>query len=181
MAKDSDAVAFVRHLYAKSLSATGHSWTRLNGAMYQSVHIAIAAGLEFDLDDIGVMLNEMRGSYWFHDDGPESWYRKAIEIGNRSAWKALERYFKREPFIFNGNRLFVGSRIEWDGKMADVTSFSSDGNHLVACVGERRDNSRKTVKRHKITRDDLRERSVKKPKKAKSDDSQEEAACAAAQ
>jgi hypothetical protein len=57
---------------------------------------------------------------------------------NSTAVAALEKYLKREPFLWaerarTPERLYVGSELTWEGVRVKVTSFSADGSSLSAC------------------------------------------------
>jgi len=157
MSKPSPALTFVRHLYEHAMQATGHSWTRLNGCLCRAVSIAIEAGLPFADNDIAYMNSTMKGGYWFLYDAPERWYAEAIKHSNRSAWKSLEKYLGRDPFLFNRDRLHVGYQMTWQGQQAVVTSFAADNSHLIACVSEYHEGrGMKVIRRFKITRDQLK-------------------------
>lgn len=147
----------MRCLWDGALGATGHSWTRLNGCMRQAVCVAIEAGFEFHIDDVRTMMSEFRGGYWF---SCEQWYANAVEVSNASAWKSLESFLGRTPFIWEDKRLCVGSHFAWLGKRVKVTSFNDDNGTIVACSYEAGDfdNGRwkkKVKKRYKISHEQL--------------------------
>lgn len=57
---------------------------------------------------------------------------------NPSAVAAMEKYLKREPFLWaervrTPERLYVGSEFQWDGVRVKVTSFGNDQSYLSAC------------------------------------------------
>jgi hypothetical protein len=134
--KQSAAFTFVEHLWDNAQQATGHSWTRLNGAMSETVDLAVRAGLEFDERDIGRMYKAFRGEYWFGEQNGDGWYVTAIKYANESACKAIEAYRDRKPFVFDGTRLAVGSNIRWPERGVDVgtvTSFKDSNDAIVVC------------------------------------------------
>lgn len=187
---ESPAYQFVAHLWAHAQKATGRSWTRLNGALYDAVTLAIGAGLQFYDEDFKRMYDRMQGSYWFRDDFGERWYTAAIDVGNASAIRAYEVFRGRRPFVLQTSarlpvrhRLHIGSRIlwplgdEWLG--LTVTSFA-DPTHFVGCSykpqperkrctkcgHEKHDWSpAKVAKRLKITHADIRAHHAKLEKK----------------
>lgn len=145
---DSPAVQLMAHLWGKSQEATGHSWLRLNQGLRDGLFLAVRIGMEFREGDINLIANRFRGGYWF-GAGFESFYRCAVEYGNRSAWKAYEAHVKRTPFIWtpadlrpswgaggqgmkNPPRLAVGATFRWKGEKVTVTSFNDDKGYLVA-------------------------------------------------
>lgn len=166
---DSPLLIFFRHLWEHAQTATGHSWTRLNGVLEECIDLAVRAGLVFDEGDIKRLSSEFRGGYWFHEGGPERWYAHAALYRNASAWKALEAYFGRKPFLWEGQRVHVGRQFLWDGHRVTVTSINDNGGYFVAVQhgaeeDERGYCTRITVKRrYKITHADLK--AARKPKK----------------
>ncbi len=58
----SDAYTFVQHIWRHAQKATGHSWTRFNGALHRTLEVAITAGLKFDVTDMSALHRNMRGS-----------------------------------------------------------------------------------------------------------------------
>jgi hypothetical protein len=157
--EDSPAVALVRHLWDHAQEATGHSWTRLNGALYQAVALAVRAGLEFAPGDVRALYDEFNGGFWFHEQNGEGWYAEAVEYRNASAWKSLEGYWGRWPFLWEGERMHVGRQFRWQGEHVTCTSFNDKEGYFVACSyehkGEGRDYARSVKRRHKVTHADL--------------------------
>lgn len=127
---DSQAVHFVRHLYVHAQTATGHSWTRLNGALHQAVVTAIKGGLEFGENDFSVFYREMNGGYWLGTP-PDPIYAVACQYDNLSACKAFESCFEFSPYMLEGQRVYVGRDFTWDGKQVTCTSIAKDS--LIAC------------------------------------------------
>lgn len=169
--KGGPAYQWIATLYDQALAATGHSWTRLNGALYEAVNIAIGAGLTFKPDDVGLMMDNLQGGYWFHDSNGEDWFKTAVEVNNLSACQSLEKYLGRGPFMFNGKRLYVGAQLTWEREVVYVTSFDNLGEYVTAVkykVVGRGGNSFKSAiaKRYKITLEELRkgERAKAPPK-----------------
>ncbi|RTL06417.1 hypothetical protein EKK58_05550 [Candidatus Dependentiae bacterium] len=133
----SAAMVFLQHLWDNSQKATGHSWTRLNTAMYRAVTLAIEAGLFFDIDDFDLIYKEFRGGYWFGEQNGEGWYGTAIEYSNESACLALEKMFGRKPIVFDGRRIAVGTQIWWPEREVPggaVTSFKDDKESVIVCT-----------------------------------------------
>ena len=150
--EQSTAHVLVAHVWNNVQEATGHSWLRLNHAMYEAVKLAIEAGLRFDVGDFATFYSEMRGGYWFgQGDGSgmgERFYGIACKYGNDSACKSFEAWKARAPFVFGGSRLAVGSDLEWQDLRVTVTSFAEDGQSLTACSykgGERKVERRLTI------------------------------------
>lgn len=127
---DSPALAFVRHLYDHAQCATGHSWTRLNAALFGAVKVAIEGGLEFAEGDFSAFYSEFNASYWLGTP-PDGFYSAACKYGNISAAKSYEKAFIIEPYILEGQRVYVGRSFIWNGQHVRCTSISKDG--LIAC------------------------------------------------
>lgn len=124
---------WINWLYCKSMAATGHSWTRLNGCLRTALIQAIEAGIEFDLDSFEQISSRCQGHYWFgQPDNGECFYSAAVKCRNLSACKSFEAWKKRGPFIYEGERLAIGSELTRDGRRCKVTSFS--GDRLTACT-----------------------------------------------
>lgn len=128
-------------LYGESMKATGHSWTRFNGALRSAMHSLITAGVKFEVDDVSEVLSRHNSGYW---SDPEGWYSSACGSehgaggGNLSAAISLEKYLGRLPFIWaertkTPERLCVGSQFTWKGERVTVTSFDDEKKTLTAC------------------------------------------------
>jgi hypothetical protein len=140
----SPARALVSLVWEQSQQA-GKSWTRFNGALYQAVHLAIDAVMDFDLEDFTHFWEKMRGSYWFHGDSEakgESFYRAAVKMGNLTACQSYEKWSRRKPYILDtGSRVHVGSEIDWEGKHCTLTSFDDD-RETITLVTYKRDGTK---------------------------------------
>lgn len=145
---DSAAVKLMQHLWTHRQEATGHSWLRMNQGLLDGLMLAVRLGLTFKENDINEIASRFRGGYWFGSNF-ESFYTCAVVYGNRSAWKAYEKYQNRTPFIFkparlreswggggqginNPERLTVGCEFEWKRETVKVTSFNDEKGYLVA-------------------------------------------------
>lgn len=174
----SPAFRFLQHLWSNSQEATGHSWTRLNGAMYEAVNLAIKAGLFFDPNDFEHIHKEFRGGYWFGEQNGEGWYSTAVEYANESACQAIEHWRKRKPIVFDGRRVTVGTQIWWPERGipgGSVTSFKDDKEAVIICSyaidPETQKRSDKPTKRITVTRSEFAEReSTRKGKVALDND-----------
>jgi hypothetical protein len=179
----SPAMRFMDALWSGAQGATGHSWTRLNGAMHSGLMLAITAGLRFDEKDFSYCHREFRASYWIGAD-TERYYCAAVEVGNASAWKAYEQYTRRKPFVLKTAefrnmtkslpRLVVGAKFIWNKERVEVTSFKDFSGeigktpYVVACSYTREEPvvcqtckrnetwpERKLLHMHKITHAEL--------------------------
>lgn len=155
--KDSPALQLVRLVFTEGQKATGHSWTRLNQALYQAAKVAIEGGLRFDLEDFTIFYAKMRAEYWIgaHPDGL---YAAACKVGNLSACRAYEHRYGFCPYELDGQRVFVGHDFMWKGERVTCTSIHKD--HLVACSygpqGDAPSYQRKVKHRYKITHEEIR-------------------------
>jgi len=131
--KASPALQLVRLVYTEGQKATGHSWTRLNQALYQAAKVAIEGGLLFNQDDFTTFHTDTRASYWIgaHPDGL---YAAACKAGNESACRAYEHHYGFAPYELDGRRVFVGHDFAWNGERVTCTSISE--KRLVACLYE---------------------------------------------
>lgn len=115
-ATTSPALAFVSQIWDHAQEATGHSWQRFNGALYQSVVLAIRAGLRFDEADFATFADKMRGGYWLGVGAGsslgEGLYTVAVAADNLSACQSVEAWKGRPPFIYGGSRLCCGSKLD---------------------------------------------------------------------
>lgn len=123
--KDSPALQLVRLVFTEGQKATGHSWTRLNQALYQAAKVAIEGGLRFDLEDFTSFYAKMRAEYWIgaHPDGL---YAAACKVGNLSACRAYEHHYGFCPYELDGQRVFVGHDFMWKGERVICTSIHKD-------------------------------------------------------
>ena len=122
----------MRLLWEHSLKETGHSWTRLNQALRSTLKSLINAGVEFHEDDFAIIHEEMRPGYWFGERGEEEFYRLAVDAGNLSACKAVEKSLGFDAFILYGKRLYVGADVVIEGVKYEITSHSGkDAFNLV--------------------------------------------------
>jgi len=151
----------------------GHSWGRLNYAMRSAAYLTIKYGLEFHPDDFTTIAKRFRIGYWGGKDGHmcgEDFYSLACDPGrgtsNRSAAISFETWKGRKPFILDRNkRIAVGTRFKWYGETVLCTSFTEDGEYLVACSYHDRPRDErgyvsgpvKVKHRYKISHTDIRD------------------------
>ena len=121
------------------------SWARLNRCMQTALHLAIEAGLKFDLDDFAYIARSFRWGHWAGDG--EGFYCHAVAENSMPCIKAFEHYHMRKPFIVddvaqwwdnhytyrNRGRLAVNSTFTWRGERVAVTSFNDKKGELIAC------------------------------------------------
>lgn len=179
---DSPAYELLYHMWNHTRKRSRFA---LDGSMRRTVILAIDSGMRFGKDDFAKIARNMP-RLGFRDEGI---YSQAVKSGNISACQAMEVFFKRKPFIagfpvdlrtgsgrdaFRSNgRIAVGTRFRWDGQYVTVTSFSEDGESLVACAYKplERENTEQVIdrmrdrkskkfcpilKRYRISRKELR-------------------------
>lgn len=159
--KGSPAWVFVRTLYKN----TNHgSWLQINQSTREALVLAIRGRLDFDVEDFNRFERELKGGHWMGADR-ELLFRAAVQHKNRSACIAFERWANRGPFKLYGERLYVGSKIlpgdhgqEGEAE-AYVTSFDSEGRHLIACTyaGNPSEYGTKVKRRLTLTLKEVRE------------------------
>lgn len=176
----SPARKLLQILWDNRMNGTGWSYERLNQGMRSALHLAIRMGMKFEPDDFIEIRKDFRGSRWFitdndHSSG-EGFYAAAVEVGNLSACQSFEKWKNRQPFMYEGKRLYHGAIVKWDSETCAATSFSADGSYLTLCSYKERPsrhNGRtylygKIKKRYKVTLAELRaiENEKRKAKKA---------------
>ncbi len=141
----SPAMQLLSLVWEHKQAATGHSWLKINHAMSDALKLAICSGMNFAEDDFRDMAR-FRPGYWRHI---ENCYRYAVVYRNAAAWKAIEKFLGRKPFIVKGAsihihtgdgpagqglaRLVVGAEFKWDGKPVKVTSLNDENGYAYAC------------------------------------------------
>lgn len=131
------------------------SENRLQDQLNSLINVAVKSRMRFDLDDL-TKITEM--ARWQPHEG---FYRTAIEAKNNSAQQAFEAWKNRAPFMFAGEKLFEGKQFIWQGLQVKVTSFSDDGERVIACQQSKIHNAEhpygktKTDRVFKLTREDL--------------------------
>ena len=183
----SHVVQFVRtalHGAATDGGKSGHSWELVNDATARALSLAITARFRFEPDDMAAVLrsDSLRIPY-----GDEHYYSLACEYGNGSAARSFERMVGRKPFLVPWvprrkaldsrkvclTRAWVGRWFEWDDWTVKVTSFSDDGESLIACAYHDDETGRMPLdygyrgpdriqRRFTITRAELRAESVRR-------------------
>lgn len=124
--------------------APRESYRIFNSGMHQSVQLAIESGMKFNLDDFAYLASNYKFGYWAGKDGGmygEGFYSDAVRIGNISACLSFEQWRGREPFIWLGERIYLGRVFPWLNHNEIIerircTGFSRDGLSLRACAYE---------------------------------------------
>lgn len=145
--QDSGPIKLLQVVWEHANEGKSHSWRILNGMLHRALNIAINSGFKFEPDDFETIHKRFSGHYWMGDSIPpfrgEGFYTEAVAGDggyrdcycqhNRSACISFEKWVGRKPFILDGKRLCVGSRIEIEGKFYYVSSFAKDNAHLNVC------------------------------------------------
>jgi len=151
----SSALKLLDIVWRESFSCKPHSWREYNSALSDTLALAIDSGMHFDIGDFEYIDNNYRFGYWCGNDGHmsgERFYSRAVNNMNTKAIQSFEAWKSRKPFVFvdvlptyNNSwgckrllkqkefRLTIGSGFRWKGEDIQVTSFSEDGTHLIAC------------------------------------------------
>lgn len=187
--KESAVVTLLRCVWD---NCNNGGWLGLNQAMYSALLLAVKTGFKFERDDFVTISNEFSFGRWGgagsgKNGFAEKFYTAACADkgqGNRSAAIAFERFKKRPPFTFSGQRLAEGSKLRWWGNIPpdlsrsellellrtrheqgecrelEVSSFAEDGSYLNAVWFEKpyreREYGKGPDKRFRITREDLK-------------------------
>ena len=129
----SGPVELISLIMREAWSASGKSWTRLNGGLREALAIAITVGMKFARDDFKTLDDKHSGGFWFGANH-EWFFRLAVENRNSTAAISFERWKGRKRFMWKGRRLHVGASFRWERDILTVTSFSDDGTYLIACA-----------------------------------------------
>lgn len=90
----------------------------------------ILASDVFGEDDYGELYKVMQKRIQWHCD-KEYHYRVAIENRNNTAWKSIEKFNNRKPYIFSGKRMYEGFKFKTrDGQCVNYikcTGWNDDG------------------------------------------------------
>lgn len=143
---------------------TSIGWETLNNGLYQALHIAIAARMDFAPQDFDRIEKHYRPGYWLGEHGFEIPYSWAIAYENVFFIKAFEDWKNRPAFIANDvkisephprlihrlgmrkrSRLALWSTFGVSGGSWKVTSVHQD--YIIAC---------REGERSKWTRDNLK-------------------------
>lgn len=172
MNNDSGPIKILQAVWDHANEGKGHSWNILNGALSSALNIAIESGFKFHEDDFATICKRFDGHYWMGNSTGkilgEGFYSMAAGGGtfrrnppNRSACISFEKWIGRKPFILNGDRLAIYSRIEIAGKKYFVTSFSDDHSSIGISGYHSNENpygkqEGKPTKRFKLTHEEVK-------------------------
>lgn len=135
----SPAMAWLMQLWQAQRRPTSCT-QRVN--MSQALQAAIEMRVQFGADDFVWLTTNTQPSYYDLTPFGRAWvgdgetaYRLAIKARNPSACMAIERWKQRPPFLWEGQRLYVGWQGWWEAKQEHVycTSFREDGSAVVLC------------------------------------------------
>jgi hypothetical protein len=92
-----------------------------------SVLSSLLATITFNDGDYLQLRKQLWNFSQYHTN-PENHYRIAIENNNNSAWKEIEKYLNRKPFIVDGKRCYDGFEFEISrNQYYTCTGWNSDG------------------------------------------------------
>lgn len=108
-----------------SRAHTHDAWVHINPLFASTLRLAITSRMVFAEGDMAQIVREYRGGFWLGPDN-EAWYTLACRCGHPSAMVSVEKWMGREPFLLDGERIWVGKHIEWEGKHWRCTSIDKD-------------------------------------------------------
>lgn len=100
------------------------AWRDINPMLDAALRLAYQAKLIFGEDDFATLDRTFGIGYWIGD--LEGSYATAIHRGHPSAVVSWEKWWGREPFMLDGERVYVGKGIVWDGASWTCTSIEKD-------------------------------------------------------
>lgn len=102
------------------------SWRDINPMYARTLSLAIEARLTFALTDFAEIVKRYGGYHWLGEDAEERWYSSVVRTGEQSAILTVEHWLGRTPFILDGERVYVGKQIQWEGDWYICTSIEPD-------------------------------------------------------
>lgn len=179
--KKSPALQMIHHVVENMRDSMGRSNEKTNAVITDCISSAIRWGLPFNLGDFKELATPRVASYYNttlvrHDKIEEFWYGLSVGsdrgVENPSATQSIEHWLGRKPFLIIPNRdtktpqrIHVGFRFEYQGKLVACTSFKDKDGTLTACsykphkYDER--GAEKIDKRFTITHQDVRDWNAK--------------------
>lgn len=101
------------------------AWVHISPMYAATLRLALRARMEFDEDDMVTIANTYNAHHWRGKGEWENWYALAIDA-HKSAAPAFEKMMRRKPFMLNGERVYVGRAIDWEGKQYRCTSIEAN-------------------------------------------------------
>lgn len=107
-------------------SRHGHdAWRHINPMYADAFRLAITSKMRFAEGDFSAILARYGGGHWLGPDR-EYWYALACTDGHYTAAVSAEHWLGRKPFLLDGERVWVGKPIKWDGRGWVCTSIEAD-------------------------------------------------------
>lgn len=165
----SPVIQLLRVLYDHTGTSGNKSGDNLfNSVMRDGFSLAVKARMQFGVDDIATIMRDMDGGDY--GVGNEYAYGALVQSGNASAFKSWEKWSKRTPWLWVGERLYEGAKLRWLGRDCKVTSIRDKEDTIIACAYRREKRGSgsytyetdKVEKRFTITRKDLAEVSARR-------------------
>lgn len=122
---------------------TLNAWRDINPMYAETLRLAITSGMVFQEEDFARIDRENDGGFWMGPD-PEVWYALACKSGHPTCVLSVEKWMKRTPFMLDGERIYVGRLIQWEGMAWRCTSIEADFVR-VKCEGMVQDEAGKWV------------------------------------
>lgn len=102
------------------------AWININPTLHKALDLAITAHLPFEEDEFRRIAIDFKGGHWMGEGAVERWYSRAILHGHPTAVVSVEKWANRTPFLLNGERVYVGKLITWEGKSYRCTSIEAE-------------------------------------------------------
>lgn len=115
-------------LYMQFREAQIYITDRQYDSHLHSVLMSIIATQNFEIEDYKELYNNLRRQYGYHIDH-EAHYKAAIEHHNNSAWKSIEKYLGRKPYLVDRKRCYQGFEFQITRKeYYRCTGWNEKGN-----------------------------------------------------
>lgn len=101
---------------------------RKSDSILNDILECVIAAAEFEIDDYELLYHNLRTKYLCHCD-TEWHYRIAIENNNNTAWKSIEKFLDRKPYIINGKRCYAEFKFQLaHNEYYHCTGWNEQGN-----------------------------------------------------
>lgn len=129
-----------------------NSHAHLNRTMQSALMLVIDSGIRWEIDDFDHIFKMFRPGYWMgrSSNGQhlgEHYYAAATQ-NNTSCIKSWEAYFKRTPFILDGQRVYEHFEFKYNDLHCRVTGWNEDNTCItvVAYANKDEKGTRKLLK-----------------------------------
>lgn len=101
------------------------SWRRINPVYSDTLRLALHSRMEWRVGDFAEIAKNYNAHYWL-GESIEPWYSQAILGAHPSAVLSMEKWMGRDPFLVDGERIYVGRTFAWEEKQWTCTSIERD-------------------------------------------------------